>query len=499
MSHKANSKTSQDAATQFHDDCNACKEYRELSRRRFMKHSSLAAAGIMTAPSWLPRVVLGNGNKRGGATPDILVSVFWRGGPDLLSQAIPYSDPWLYAAPYNSGSEFFPDGLRPTIGILPPDKNDPDPDGLRCLDLEDKGNVGPHAFGLNKAYGDPEFNGETFYNHIFEFFQAGEVAFIPAAGSPDTNRSHFSAEAKIEYGNPNQQIDELTGWMARYLSLVPTLGSPLRAAALPTNTLVPKMLAFAEKTLAFQTVDSVVLPGNVNTAAEREKILSARYAEQTEEPLQGTVLNAFQIINLLEQVENSPHKDAHYTNSSFGQRMLNAAKLIKGEVPVEIIYVDRTGWDNHSSLGPHRGGGMYDRLKDISQNLAAFRIDCQDFWHRITLVGQGEFGRQINENADFGTDHGNGGLMMVWGGNVNGRFYGKESLGGADGWPGLDPALTIDDDAIRTTVDYRAIYREVLTKRMHVDPTLVDSYIFKTDDEQPPPVLDELGLVNENR
>ncbi|MGB0714527.1 MAG: DUF1501 domain-containing protein, partial [Phycisphaerae bacterium] len=192
-----------------------------------------------------------------------------------------------------------------------------------------------------------------------------------------------------------------------------------------------------------------------------------------------------------------PHPDARYTNSSFGRRMMNSAALIKGGVPVEVVCSDRTGWDNHANLGPHLGGGMYDRLKDISQNLAAFRVDLQDHWHRITLVAQGEFGRQINENADFGTDHGNGGLMMVWGGNVNGRFYCKESLGGADGWPGLNPALTLDDDAIRTTIDYRAVYREILTKRMFVDPTVVDDFIFKTSDEAPPPILDELGIISD--
>ncbi len=478
----------------FHDDCNACQEYRELSRRSFIKRSGMAAAGALFAPAWLPRISLANGKKRGGQQPDVLVFCFLRGGPDLLGNTPPYEDSWLYQAPYDTGVEFFPDGLRPTIGLLPPDAKDPDVEARRCLHL---GAAGNDAFGINKAYHDREYQGTEDRNTLFELYQAGEVAFIPASGSPDTNRSHFQAEALIEYGTPNQPEPELTGWLSRYLQVSPSLGGPLRGAAFSSNRLIPKSMAFAEQTLAFQALDEVILPGDPGSASERTKILSARYAAQTEDPLKGGVLNAFEVIDLLSQVKVAPHPDARYTNSDFGQRMMNAAALIRGGVPVEVVYTDRTGWDNHANLGPFKGGGYYNRIKDLSQNLAAFRIDLQDYWHRVTLVYQGEFGRQINENANGGSDHGNGGLMMAMGGNINGGVYCKEQVGGSDGWPGLNPELTIDHDAIRTTIDYRAVFGELLRKRMHVDQTTVADFIFKTTGEQPPPVLDELNIFTE--
>jgi uncharacterized protein (DUF1501 family) len=474
------------------DDPNACREYREITRRAFMNRSA-AAAGALMAPSWLPSISLASGKPRGGQQPDVLVFCFWRGGPDMLSQLVPYEDPSLYDAPYNSGAECFEGGLRPTIGLLKPDPKDPDVDALRCLHL---GASGSDVFGINKAYADRDFGGVEDRNTIYQLFQSGEIAFIPAAGSPDTNRSHFSAEAYIEYGTPNQPHDELTGWLARYLTVAPSLGSPLRSAAFASNLLVPKSLAFAEKTLAFQAISQVLLPGDPATGADRTKILSARYGAQTEDPLKSGVLNAFEIIDLLAQVKVQPHADARYTTSPFAQRLLNAAALIKGGVNVEVVYADRTGWDNHASLGPFKGGGMYDRLKDISQNLAAFRVDLQDHWNRVSVVCQGEFGRQINENGTLGTDHGNGGVMMIMGGNVNGGVYCKQTLGGDDGWPGLDPDLTIDHDAIRTTIDYRAIFAEILRKRMLVDPAMITDGIFNITGEQPPPVLDELNIVN---
>ncbi len=474
------------------DDCQACREYRELSRRAFLGRSKVAAAGVLTTPAWLPHVALGGGRRAGGRLPDVLVYVFLRGGPDMLAQIVPYGDPFLYVAPYNSPNGSFPNGLRPTIGLAPPDNSDPDPAGLHCLDL---GGAGNDAFGINKAYADREFGGVQDRNTLKQLYDAGEVAFITAAGSPDTNRSHFSAEAYIEYGTPNQPHDELTGWLARYLAVMPSLGSPLRGAALSTDKLIPKSLAFAEKTLAFQEIDAVVLPGNPATAAQREAILAARYEEQTADPLKSGVLNTFDVIALLSQVNVMPHPDAMYTTSTFGARLRNAAALVKGGVNVEVIYTDRTGWDDHSTVGPFVGGNLYNRIKDVSQNLAAFRIDLQDHWHRVTLVMQGEFGRQNNENGNAGTDHGNSGVMMVMGGNTIGGVYSRQTLGGPSGWPGLDPELLLMNDAIKTTTDYRNILREVLSKRMGADNAALN-YIFPTDGEQPPFVADELGLVN---
>ncbi len=471
----------------------ACDEYREMSRRAFLNKSTSAAAGLVAVPAWLPGIALAGNTPCTGKQPDILVTCFWRGGPDMLAYTPPYEDPWLYMAPYNSGSEVFPNGLRPNIGLLPPDPKDKDPQALRCAEL---GAAGVDAFGINKAFLDTEFGGSGGYNTIHELFLANEVAVIVAAGSPDTNRSHFSAEAFIEFGTPNQPRDEVTGWLARYLSVVCDTQSPLRGAAFSANRLIPKMLTFADKTLAFQALDEVVLPGNALTSKARAAILQARYSAQTEEPLKGSVLNAFEIIALLENVQVKPDPLAKYTTSDFGRRLMNAAALIRGGVDVQVVYADRTGWDNHAQLQPFKDGNYYDRLKDISQNLAAFRIDLRDYWDRITLVCQGEFGRQINENADLGTDHGNGGVMMVMGGNVNGGVYSKKTLGGVDGWPGLDPALTIDADAVRTTIDYRAIYREILQKRMGLSQSVIDGQIFNTLEEQPQPVLGELGVVN---
>jgi uncharacterized protein (DUF1501 family) len=481
----------------FLEDQTACEEYRELSRREFISRSKMAAAGIATA-ALVPKIVLGDGRRRGGVTPKTFVYVFLRGGPDYLSRIVPYEDPWYYAPNYDNGIDpVFVNGLRPTIGINPPTPQPYEYAGIadRCLPL---GDVNGDKFGVNEAYDDPEWSSFNDRNSLYQAYNEGDVAFVMAAGSPDKNRSHFQAEARIEYGTPNQPQLTFDGFLARYLAVAPTLGSPLRGAALSFNRLIPKCLAFAEKTQAFVATDEMVFPGNTQTIDP----LLRRYEAQTEGSLKAGVLNTFDVIDLLAQVDTTPHPLAKYNGSEFGERMRNMAALIKAGINIELAYVDRTGWDNHANQRPHKGdGGMYDRLKDLAQNLAAFRIDLQQAgkWDDVVVVEQGEFGRQNNENGNFGSDHGNAGIMTVMGGSVNGGLRSKRFDGLTDGWPGLEPTELQNQgqaDAMRVTIDYRWVIGEIFMKCMGVDAATLNNMIFNTQGEMPPYMYQDLGLIS---
>lgn len=76
---------------------------------------------------------------------------------------------------------------------------------------------------------------------------------------------------------------------------------------------------------------------------------------------------------------------------------------------------------------------------------------------RVTVVMMTEFGRRVRENANNGTDHGAGAVMLVQGAGVNGgKMYGD--------WPGLkDNQLDQGDLAVAT--DYRRVLSEILVKR----------------------------------
>ena len=81
------------------DDCQACDEYRQLSRREFVSRTT-ATAVALSVPAWLPRVTYA----QTASDRDILVSIFLRGGADGLS----------LVAPWGEASYF---SLRPTLAI----------------------------------------------------------------------------------------------------------------------------------------------------------------------------------------------------------------------------------------------------------------------------------------------------------------------------------------------------------------------------------------------
>ena len=70
-----------------------------------------------------------------------------------------------------------------------------------------------------------------------------------------------------------------------------------------------------------------------------------------------------------------------------------------------------------------------------------------------------EFGRRLRENANHGTDHGHGSVMLVLGGQVNGgKVYGS--------WPGLSVDQLYDRADLAVTTDYRRVLSEILLARL---------------------------------
>jgi uncharacterized protein (DUF1501 family) len=78
----------------------------------------------------------------------------------------------------------------------------------------------------------------------------------------------------------------------------------------------------------------------------------------------------------------------------------------------------------------------------------------------LVLVVMTEFGRRAYENASLGTDHGHGGLMLIFGGAVaGGQVITK--------WPGLEEEDLVGPGDLAVTIDYRDVLTEILVKRLN--------------------------------
>jgi uncharacterized protein (DUF1501 family) len=143
---------------------------------------SLMGAGLPTllrGPQWAPA--------RQGSDPgaDVLVCVFLRGGLDGLSAVVPMFEDSYYRQ-------------RPTLAISEARSGD----NKTAIDLDGR-------FGLHPSL-----------HPLKDIWDAGHLAVIHAAGSPDPTHSHFDAMDYMERGTPGDST-LTTGWIARHLSTAP--------------------------------------------------------------------------------------------------------------------------------------------------------------------------------------------------------------------------------------------------------------------------------------
>src|SRR5262245_12721993 len=93
-----------DAGYRRHEFARVPAEVAMLTRRYFDRSSSIAVAGMGSAPSWLLRAASPEQNKK-----KILISIFQRGAADGLNIVVPFSEKRYY-------------DLRPTIAVPAPGK-----------------------------------------------------------------------------------------------------------------------------------------------------------------------------------------------------------------------------------------------------------------------------------------------------------------------------------------------------------------------------------------
>ena len=172
-----------------------------MNRRDFLSLSTAAALVPLDGGAW---AAPGPPGRSGGQR---LIVLLLRGAIDGLNVVVPYGEEAYYAA-------------RPTIAIAKPGAAE---GGGLALDAH---------FALHPALAP-----------LMKLWQAGQLAFIHAAGFPDPTRSHFDAQLFIENGTPGRRATA-DGWMNRLLAALPGSpdGAPGPTAALAIGATLPQIL-----------------------------------------------------------------------------------------------------------------------------------------------------------------------------------------------------------------------------------------------------------------
>ncbi|GAA2121020.1 DUF1501 domain-containing protein [Nocardioides bigeumensis] len=385
-----------------------CPEYADMSRRSLLR-GALVAGATMTFGS----AVLSASPASAQPARAVLLLLSLRGASDGLSLVVPHGDPVYYQA-------------RPRIAV--PSETLLAKDGL---------------FGLHPSLAP-----------LLPLWQAGKVATVHASGLPVRNRSHFSAMEQLEDANPGSTRRE--GWLNRLIG-ADAITSPVQALSLAEGV-PPAALYGPQPYLTAGSVEDVQVSGDDPDDPKRPRRTSLRTLWANDRTQLGSSMRstfeAVDVISPLRETSRDPQNGATYPGSDLGRSLSEAARIVRGDVGVEVITIDQGDWDMHTDIGTVEWGGLRRNAEDLATAVAAFFKDLGPIADKVTLVAVSEFGRRVQENENWGTDHGYGNAMFVVGGGVAGGYKGT--------WPGL----TNDYDAdLLVTTDYRSVLAEVVSAR----------------------------------
>ncbi|MEQ9218575.1 MAG: DUF1501 domain-containing protein [Cyclobacteriaceae bacterium] len=169
--------------------------------------------------------------------------------------------------------------------------------------------------------------------------------------------------------------------------------------------------------------------------------------------------------------ENYPFLPASSRNPLTSQLQL-VARLLAGGLKTKVFLLKIGGFDTHAQQvvqGESTMGGHAALLYYISSAMRAFNEDLNQrgISDRVLTMSMSEFGRRIGSNGSYGTDHGTGGPIMMWGAGLRGGIY------------GTNPDLSLNNVSMQ--FDYRQIYANILFEWMGVDQTTLTNDIFFGD------------------
>lgn len=361
---------------------------------------------------------------------DKLVVVFLRGGWDALNVVPPISgtDRGIYQAE------------RPNIAV-------PTSGTGAAINLNGQ-------FGLHASMAP-----------LFPFYQAGKLAIIQGVGLDYDTRSHFDAMQFIELGTPGQKTIG-TGWLTRHLQTAPNLPASMFFPALSAGGSQTMSLMGTSDAVSMSDPSGFRLYGHWNYRDLQRAAIRDLYNGSSWLEVAGTeTLNMVDLIESTNPDDYIPANGAVYPNGSFGDNLQAIAQLIKMQLGMQVATIDLGGWDTHENQGSD-GAGYFatNLLTPLAQGLAALYTDLNggcgaNFIKRTTIVVMSEFGRRLKENANRGTDHGHGNVMLVLGGSVKGgALYGQ--------WPGLSNEQLYDRADLRVTTDFRRVLSEIIMRRL---------------------------------
>jgi len=385
-----------------------------------------------------------------------LVLVFLRGAYDGLSAFVPYADRDYYA-------------IRPNIAI-------PAPDGTAQTSLRLDG-----TFALHPAL-----------SPLLPLWQQGVLGFVPAAGLPAPNRSHFDAQYQMEIARTGK-TSSAPGWLNRAAGLGASgsmdpasagavalgvgeanpaiLGGPAAVRLIPRGQAAERAGVLANDR-ARQALLDLYAGHDALSEAFRQGAGSRQQSAQElgAEKMMADARRDIAVPYAPRMADRSLDRDGTPANAqSRAAQMLAAsngaadpvgleldaqhlATLMRSDRRLRLGFLSAGGWDTHANQGAVTGQ-LAGNLGNLGRGLARLRQNFSEPGDIIVVMS--EFGRTSAENGTRGTDHGFGNALWLIGNRVaGGRWHGE--------WTGLARGNLNEARDLPAHHDYRAVLAQVL-------------------------------------
>jgi len=449
-----------------------------MKRRNFIKSLS-AAAGAPLAINGIPLKVMANQTPMERLVAQsnndkVLIILQMHGGNDGLNTFVPieqydqyYSRRANIALPYKSGRRSIIE-LDTTLAL-------PDQVGLH-----------PDLTDMKRMY------------------DSGRMSVIQGVSYPKNNGSHFRGrDIWFMGGGPDDYFS--SGWVGRFLSKE---YEPLIYPEDFPNEEMKDPLALEmgnDVSLVFHQAQNIPVslslnsnPGNLANLIDQlegytdegvdprglppEFLNGTRYEKEMNWILGLEDKSEVYVRRLLEVYNNASESSVDYpevypfgTNSRnpLSSQLQLVARLLDGGGPgqgvkTKVFLVRIGGFDTHAEqvqAGDPTIGSHSALLYHISTAMSAFQKDLsrRGIEDKVLTMTMSEFGRRVGSNGSYGTDHGTGGPVMLFGRNVKPGVY------------GTNPDMTKNN--VDLQYDYRQLYANILKDWMDVDESVITNDI----------------------
>lgn len=420
-----------------------------MNRRKFIRNAGLASAGSIVL-SGIPLNMLAANNRlkmlAANGNENVLIFIQLHGGNDALNTLIPINQYDTYYN-YRANIAIPDDGNRKFINVD------------TTLAVEDQVGLHPDMIGFKELYDE------------------GKAAIVQNVGYPNTNLSHFRGRDIIMMGG-EATTDYASGWMGRFLNheypgypdAYPneTMRDPIgiemgnlmsiafhREAGIPMGINIHNPDQFYELITTVGVEPPILYPDSHAGDELRYLMELEKKANQYAERLKEAYDNGSNSTVSYPEAYPLSAPEAFLNNPLSGQLRL-IARLLKGGLKTKIFLCRIAGFDLHgeqvepydATLGTHAA-----LLYHLSSAVHAFQNDLKamDIEDNVLTMTFTEFGRRVQSNASYGTDHGTASPVFLFGKGLKGGVL------------GTNPDLSsLSGGNLVYTTDYRKVYTSVV-------------------------------------